>query len=453
MIFNDENFPPLPASWTTVRVDEACTLVTIREKIKTKNYLNRGSLAVVDQGSALVGGYSNDASKVVETTLPVVVFGDHTRALKFVDFPFAAGADGIKVLRPSASLHPRLVFRFLEAIKLPDRGYGRHFQHFRGSRIPVPPLDEQGRIADKLDAVLVRVDACRDRLDCLPGILKRFRQSVLAAATSGDLTVEWRANAASGSWSSRRLGELAIEVKNGLSPKPAEQPPGTPILRINAVRPFFLRQDDLRFLQDSGNTSAYELRVDDLLFTRYSGSLEFVGICARVRAINNPRLVYPDKLIRVRIDVDKALSSWIEIAVNAPAIREIIERTARTSAGQTGISGKDLKELKVPIPSLREQAEIVRRVESLFAWADRLEARLATARARVERLTPSLLAKAFRGELVPQDPADEPASELLKRLTQQPSANPNAPVKRQGSKPHHAKASQAASNVREESSS
>ena len=104
-------------------------------------------------------------------------------------------------------------------------------------------------------------------------------------------------------------------------------------------------------------------------------------------------------------------------------------------------------------PEIDEQAEIVRRVESLFTWADRLEARHAAARAQVERLTPSLLAKAFRGELVPQDPADEPASELLMRLTQQPSANPNAPVKRQGPKPHHAKASQAASNVREESSS
>lgn len=317
--------------------------------------------------------------------------------------------------------------------------------------VTLPPAKEQQRIADKLDAVLARVDDCRERLDRVPGILKRFRQSVLAAATSGDLTVEWKSNTASRSWSSKRLGEMAIEIKNGLSPKPAEQAPGTPILRINAVRPFVLRQDDLRFLRDIGNTSAYELRVDDLLFTRYSGSVELVGICARVREVNTPRLVYPDKLIRVRIDVEKALSSWIEIAVNAPAIREIIERTARTSAGQTGISGKDLKELEVPIPSLHEQAELVRRVACLFAWADRLEARHAAARTQVERLKPSLLAKAFRGELVPQDPADEPAAELLKRMTQRTAASSAVPPKQQGAKPHRASVSQTASNVREES--
>jgi type I restriction enzyme S subunit len=94
----------------------------------------------------------------------------------------------------------------------------------------------------------------------------------------------------------------------------------------------------------------------------------------------------------------------------------VIENTARTSAGQTGISGKDIRELVLPVPSLPEQAEIVRRVEALFALADRIEARLATAQRLVERLTPATLSKAFRGDLVPQDPNDEPASVLLERL-------------------------------------
>ena len=90
-----------------------------------------------------------------------------------------------------------------------------------------------------------------------------------------------------------------------------------------------------------------------------------------------------------------------------------------------------MKELQVPIPSLREQAEIVRRVESLFAWADRLEARHAAARAQVERLTPSLLAKAFRGELVPQDPNDEPAGTMLVRIAaQRNAATDSAPARK-----------------------
>ena len=118
-----------------------------------------------------------------------------------------------------------------------------------------------------------------------------------------------------------------------------------------------------------------------------------------------------------------------------------------------GINIGDVRALQIPLPSQKEQDEIVRRIESLFAWADRLETRHAAARAQVDRLTPSLLAKAFRGELVPQDSADEPASELLKRLTRQAPAHPAASPKRQGATPTRAKASRAASNVREESPS
>lgn len=101
--------------------------------------------------------------------------------------------------------------------------------------------------------------------------------------------------------------------------------------------------------------------------------------------------------------------------------------------------------IPVPVPPFNEQSEIVRRVESLFASADRLETRHAAARAQVERLTPALLTKAFRGELLPQDP-DEPASELLKRLGQRPSTiqpvcrngGVLSPVVRMRRKPHQA---------------
>ena len=80
--------------------------------------------------------------------------------------------------------------------------------------------------------------------------------------------------------------------------------------------------------------------------------------------------------------------------------------------------------MPIPVPPVEEQTEIVRRVEILFAYADRLEARLQTARTAAERLTPALLAKAFRGELVPQDPNDEPAPELLRRLREARAAAP-----------------------------
>jgi Type I restriction modification DNA specificity domain len=192
--FDHENFPELPNTWMNILVEDAYTNVPVKEKIPAKSYFPVGRLAIVDQGSAHIGGFTDQIEKAVSIESPVIVFGDHTRSIKFVDFPFAAGADGIKVLKPNTLFLPKLFYWFLKAIKLPDKGYARHFQHLRTSQIALPPLNEQKRIADKLDTLLARVDACRERLDRVPLILKRFRQAVLAAATSGELTEEWRAD-------------------------------------------------------------------------------------------------------------------------------------------------------------------------------------------------------------------------------------------------------------------
>ena len=292
---------------------------------------------------------------------------------------------------------------------------------------PVAPLNEQKRIADKLDTVLTRVDAVNTRLARVAPLLKRFRQSVLAAATSGRLTEDWRSDhATNAEWTHTTLGNVIAEMRNGLAAKPDEKPSGSKILRISAIRPGELDANDHRYLTTSSQeSSTYSLKAGDLLFTRYNGSLEFVGVCAMVgQDLSN--YVYPDKLIRVRAKPELALPKYLELACSASAARVQIEGFVKSSAGQKGISGADLKSLSLSIPRIDEQTEIVRRVETLFAFADRLEARLAQAQTAATRLTPALLAKAFRGELVPQDPNDEPAAELLRRL----ASSPTAPAKR-----------------------
>lgn len=294
--------------------------------------------------------------------------------------------------------------------------------------VPVAPLNEQKRIADKLDRQLARVDAAKARLDKIPPLLKRLRQAILAAATTGKLTEVWRAELdVSENWTRTAFENVLVELRNGLSPKPTEQPPGAPILRISAVRPGFVDTSDIRYLEiDSATRERYMLKRGDILFTRYNGSLEFVGVCGLYRNEEQEAIVYPDKLIRARVDKSLAIPEFIEIWFGAPARRAVIEGFVKSSAGQKGISGADLKSVEVLLPELNEQNEIIRRVEELFAIADRIEAQYRTARARVDRLTQSLLAKAFKGELVPQDPNDEPAAALLERIRAQRSEAPKA---------------------------
>ena len=246
---------------------------------------------------------------------------------------------------------------------------------FLSEQIPLAPAPEQKRIADKLDTVLTRVDAVNTRLARVAPILKRFRQSVLAAATTGRLTEDWRhANAASEPWHQATLGELIEEMRNGLATKPDENPGGQKILRISAVRPGVLDTADHRYLTtEESDSKLYALRKGDLLFTRYNGSLEYVGVCAMVNE-DLPEYVYPDKLIRVRAKAAVALPKFIQLASTAAEARAQIEGYVKSSAGQKGISGGNLRTLRISVPCIEEQTEIVRRVETLFAFADRLEA-------------------------------------------------------------------------------
>lgn len=325
--------------------------------------------------------------------------------------------------------------------------------------IPLPPLAEQKRILAKVEALLARVNASRARLARVSTMLKRFRQSALAAASSGRLTAAWREShpdveraselvarigvecqrdgggVESGlseipdKWVWLRFDFLIGELRNGISTKPNIDPPGTKILRISSVRVGSVSLNDVRFLPKAHDLiSFYRLRNDDLLFTRYNGSLDLLGVCGMVRGIPEEAVLYPDKLIRVRFDHTYVLPAFVEIFFQSPEARDRLTAKAKSSAGQQGVSGADIRVQPIALPPLEEQREIVRRVEALFKLADAIEKRVQTATARAERLKQSILAKAFRGELVPTEAelarhdgrSYESASTLLDRISRQP---------------------------------
>ena len=115
------------------------------KKTKQKNYLKNGKLPIVDQGQGLIGGYTDDTGMTVKCDLPVIVFGDHTRAVKYVTFPFGAGADGIKVLQPQEGTSPLYLYYGTQYIvaKMPNRGYARHYQFVEKEDLPIPSIPEQ----------------------------------------------------------------------------------------------------------------------------------------------------------------------------------------------------------------------------------------------------------------------------------------------------------------------
>jgi type I restriction enzyme, S subunit len=297
--------------------------------------------------------------------------------------------------------------------------------------IPLAPLNEQKRIADKVDVILARVDACRERLHRVPGILKRFRQTVLAAATSGKLTEEWRTKQGKfGEWPTVRLTDVG-EIGRG---KSKHRPRNDPHL-YGGPYPFIQTGD---VAQSGGRITAHTRTYSEFGIAQsklWPAGTVCITIAANIAdtAILEYPACFPDSVVGFVADPTKSLPEFIKWSIDV--ISKRLEAFAPATA-QKNINLAVLNDVEFCCPALDEQDEIVRRVETLFAYADQLEARHTTARDQIDHLTPALLAKAFRGELVPQDPNDEPASVLLERIRSTRAAAEGAacPKRRNGNR-------------------
>ncbi len=288
--------------------------------------------------------------------------------------------------------------------------------------LPLAPLNEQKRIADKLEVLLARVDACSERLDRVPLILKRFRQGVLTAATSGALTEEWREKRKLKTASVKMLSEV-VALKTGPfgSVLHKEDYVGNGVPVINPMHINNGRITPTSSISISARKAdelkEFRLKKGDVIISRRG----VMGRCAVVTEVEDNWLCGTGSMV-LRPTKDLA-PAYLQICLSSP---DVVSTLEHQSVGSTMINLNQsiLFGLKMSIPSISEQREIVHRVKTLFAFADRLEARYFAACVQVENITPALLAKAFRGELVPQDLNDEPANELLKRIKGQKTNEP-----------------------------
>jgi type I restriction enzyme S subunit len=289
--------------------------------------------------------------------------------------------------------------------------------------IPIAPLAEQRRIAAKLQELIVKVDASRARLDQVQRVLERFRQSVLAAACSGRLTADWRdENGQVEEWPVHKLSALG-QVSGGITKNAGrgKMPLQVPYLRVANVYGLELNE----VLEIGVTEQEYErtrLQNMDLLFVEGNGSLDQIG---RVALWDGtiPRCVHQNHLIKFRAG-RHVLPAYVLLQMMGPDGRSQLVEKSTSSAGLNTLSISKIADVDIPVPSGLEQQEVVRRVNRLFKFSDRVEKRLTDVQAVVERITPSLLAKAFRGELVATEAElalrdgrqYESASELLLRI-------------------------------------
>jgi type I restriction enzyme S subunit len=305
--------------------------------------------------------------------------------------------------------------------------------------VPGPPAPEQRRIVTKLDNLRARSSRARQELDHVPKLIERYKQAILAKALSGELTQDWRSihgaalhnsYSASGidgriaselpelpsSWAWTSIDRAAM-VSGGLTKNSKRSGilSKAKYLRVANVYANELRLDDIAEIGcTAAELSKTRLTEGDLLIVEGNGSLDQIGRVA-LWGGQISDCSHQNHIIRAR-PFPSTLPKYGLYWLLSPIGRTAIERVASSSSGLHTLSISKVSALPIPMCSESEQAEIVRRIDLAFAWLDKI----ATEHARAEHLLPKLdqaiLAKAFRGELVPQDSNDEPASKLLQRI-------------------------------------
>lgn len=362
--------------------------------------------------------------------------------------------------------------------KLAQYFSGTTIKHFTGvtlSRyeLSIPPIGEQRRIVSKLRVVRSRVGAARAALESTKLLIQKFRQSLLDAAFRGDLTADWREKnsdvepasvlldrigeerrqkweeaelakmQAKGKtpnddrWKQRYVEGEAVDVVHlpnlpdswcwvslariswdagyGTSEKCEYTGLGPAVLRIPNIAAGQIDLSNVKRASRRFSDDAAFVRPGDLLIIRTNGSLDLIGRAAAVVTPFVEETSFASYLIRYRI-VGTQLARWASRFLASPAGRCFVQREAATSAGQYNVSLSKLDALSIPVPSAAEMQEILRRLEVGLSNAATVEATLVSAMKRLDDLESTILAKALRGELVSQDPNDQPASVLLKNI-------------------------------------
>lgn len=340
-------------------------------------------------------------------------------------------------------------------------------------QLPIPPRAEQARIVDKLEELLTDLAAGVAELKAAQKKLKQYRQSLLKSVVEGTLTAEWRAQhslSETGAqllqrilterralWEAKQLAkfkdqskappkdwqkkypepvqpdttglaelpegwvwasvdQLSESVRNGLSKTPNTAQRGFPIFKINAVRPMAVNFEAIKHIElDDAEAADYWVEVGDVLATRYNGSVDLLGVFGMVREMP-VRTLHPDKIIRMKPVIGAKLGAWMEVCGNVGVSRAHLVSRVKTTAGQTGISGEDLKKTPIPLPPAAEQEMALAVLDERFLVISELEQPTALGLKQSIAQRQNILRAAFAGQLVSQDSNDEPARILLERI-------------------------------------
>lgn len=361
--------------------------VPVDKKTKQKDYLPNGILPIIDQGQEMIGGYTDDSCKEVICDLPVIVFGDHTKAVKYIDFPFGAGADGIKVLQPKEGILPKYLFYITQylVLRLEDKGYARHYQYIEKKELEIPPIPEQARIISRIEELFSQLDNGAETLQKTKQQLTAYRQAVLKQAF----------NPSSG-WARKRASEIGeVNLGRQRSPKNVSNHYPTKYIRAANITEQGLALDDILDMEFTPTErEKYYLRAGDIVVSEASGSATQVGKPA-IWKNEIPNCCFQNTVIRHRVHTEhpEYIFWYYKYLYENGYFSRVVG-----GVGINHLGANNFANIMINIAPYDEQMGIVEQIELKTSVCDDIEKTVENAIRQAEAMKQSILKQAFDGE-------------------------------------------------------
>ena len=354
------------SDWATCAVLDSFTKTKVDRKyqIPARDIAQTGEFPVVDQGQEFIAGYCDDQEKLIDFDLPLVIFGDHTRCFKYVDFPFVLGADGTKVLAPNKDLYdPKFYYFALMALEIPSRGYNRHFKTLKERSLPLPPLPEQKKIAYILSTVQRAIEAQERIIQTTTELKKTLMHKLFTEGLHNEPQKQTEIGPVPESWEVVEL-ETTGDVIYGIQAAVASNlaPVGTPILtNKNITLDGGFDLEKLNYFElTSKRHIATILQKGDLLFNWRSGSKYHVGKTACFDL--DGEWVHSSFILRIRPD-QKINGRYLLYYFNHLRETEFFVKL-QTYAINAKFNKSAVNALPTVVPSRDEQDEIANILDS-----------------------------------------------------------------------------------------
>lgn len=333
-------------NWTYRPFMECIENVKYTTKLQTKDFAQQGTYPIISQDESYISGYWDNANDVFHAKRPLVIFGDHTRVLKYIDFDFVLGADGVKILLPTEDILAKYMYYYLKWYNVPSLGYSRHFKLLRDIEFPIPSLDEQQAIVRELDGINSLIDLQEEQLR----EYDRLAQS-LFYTTFGDPVSNPKG------WEVKKLGDIA-EPTTGITYSPNDvADDGIIVLRSSNIQDNKLDFDDIVRVRKTV-AEKYYVKAGDILMCSRNGSFRLVGKTALVDNLNE-KMTWGAFMTIIRSDYNPYLLQYFR----TPAFREQLTTAKTTTVNQITIGM--LKKIQLPIPPANLQQSFAAQIEAI----------------------------------------------------------------------------------------